>query len=87
MNHNRIAVTKPVQLPATNPTRPSLMPITDHPSEIMRGYNLEKIEELNTRLTRLNLMENAREISAICHEIIRAKNELIKISRRTGYIA
>ncbi len=55
--------------------------------EIMRGYNLERIQELSIRLRGLNLMENAREISAVCHEIIRAKKALNKLNLKAGYLA
>jgi hypothetical protein len=55
--------------------------------ETMRGYYLEKVQDLEFRLKDLNLMENAREITAICHEIIRAKKVLKKLNMRTGYLA
>lgn len=44
--------------------------------EMLQGYYREKLQELQHRLRSLNLMENAREISAICVEIIRAKKVL-----------
>lgn len=52
--------------------------------EIMRGYYLEKIEELNNRLRELNLMENAREIATVCNEVIRAKKALYQLNSKTG---
>lgn len=55
--------------------------------EILRGYYLENIQELNNRLQGLNLLENAREITALCHEIIRAKKALSRLNVRTGYLA
>ncbi len=57
----------------------------DNSWEVLRGYYLEKIQELNNRLRELNIMENAREISAICHEIIRAKKTLCKLNLKPGY--
>lgn len=57
------------------------------PLGVMSGYYLEKIEELNSRLDDLNLQENAREISTVCHEIIRAKKALRKLSINCGYLA
>lgn len=83
MNHNHTAAAMSAQQSAA----PATMPQTGNSFDIMRGYYLEKIQESNARLNRLNLMENAREISAICHEIIRAKKELMKLSMRKGYIA
>ena len=65
---------------------PALMNLGDS-LEIMRGYNLERIQELSIRLRGLNLMENAREISAVCHEIIRAKQALNILNRKAGYLA
>jgi hypothetical protein len=55
--------------------------------EVLQGYYLEKIQELNNRLRELNIMENAREISGVCHEIIRAKKALQKLNTKTGYLA
>ncbi|MBO9564491.1 MAG: hypothetical protein J7621_17055 [Niastella sp.] len=55
--------------------------------EVLQGYYLEKIQELNNRLRELNIMENAREISGVCHEIIRAKKTLQKLNTKTGYLA
>ena len=55
--------------------------------EVMSGFYLERIQELETCLKRLTLLENAREITALCHEIIRAKNALNALSIKTTYIA
>lgn len=73
-------------LPIDGITSPALVNLGDS-LEIMRGYNLERIEELSIRLRGLNLMEDAREISAVCHEIIRAKKALNKLTLKTGYLA
>lgn len=54
---------------------------------VMSSYYLEKIQEHNERLQQLNLLEDAREIATICHEIIRAKKALCKLSIRAGYLA
>lgn len=86
MNHNHTAPRTSAHQPAFN-TSAATTPQTGQTTDMMRGYYLEKIQELNIRLTGLNLMENAREISAICHEIIRAKKGLIKMSRQTGFTA
>ncbi|WP_276480612.1 hypothetical protein [Paraflavitalea pollutisoli] len=80
MNHNQPALPTSSQQSAINKLAAST-PHNGNNIDMMRGYYVEKIQELNTQLTRLNLMENAREISAICHEIIRAKKGLTKLSR------
>lgn len=82
--------------PATAPKAPSLAFIQnstpavvvrmDSSCEVLRGYYLEKIQELSNRLQPLNIMENAREISALCHEIIRAKKALQQLNTQTGYL-
>lgn len=54
---------------------------------VMSSYYLEKIQELNERLRQLNLLEDAREIATVCHEMIRVKKALRKLSTRTGYLA
>ena len=59
----------------------------DNSWEALRGYYLEKVQELNNRLRELNIMENAREISTICHEITQAKKTLYKLNLKTGYLA
>jgi hypothetical protein len=73
-------------LPIESSPPPALKNLGDS-LEIMRGYNLERIQELSIRLRDLNLMENAREISAVCHEIIRAKKVLHKLNMKAGYLA
>ncbi|AXY77076.1 hypothetical protein D3H65_25180 [Paraflavitalea soli] len=81
------SIAKPVPAPAIDRnTSPVLLNLGDS-LEIMRGYNLERIQELSIRLRGLNLMENAREISAVCHEIIRAKQALNKLIMKAGYQA
>jgi hypothetical protein len=55
--------------------------------EVLQGYYLEKIQELNNRLQQLNIMENALEISGICHEIIRAKKALHRLNIKASYLA
>ena len=55
--------------------------------DMLRGFYLEKLQELNHRLQDLNLMENAREISTTCLEIIRAKKILNSLNLKTGYQA
>lgn len=87
MKRQHPAITKKVPaLAIEGGTSPILLNIEDS-WEVMRGYYLEKVQELNSRLKGLNLMENAREITAVCHEIIRAKKVLSKLNIRTGYLA
>ena len=69
-----------------NSTSPFLFNTADA-WNVMSSYYLEKIQEHNERLQQLNLLEDAREIATICHEIIRAKKALWKLSIRTGYLA
>lgn len=73
-------------IPMDSSISPSILNMGDS-LEILRGYNLERIQELNIRLRELNLMENAREITAVCHEIIRAKRALNKLTMKAGYLA
>lgn len=54
---------------------------------VMSSYYQEKIQQHNERLQQLNLLEDAREIATVCHEIIRTKKALYKLSVRTGYLA
>jgi hypothetical protein len=66
---------------------PSVVIRMDTSWEVLQGYYLEKIQELNNRLRELNIMENAREISSVCYEIIRAKKALQKLNIKTGCLA
>jgi hypothetical protein len=47
--------------------------------EVMEDYYREKIQVLNASLHQLNILDNAREIAFICHEITVAKEGLEKV--------
>lgn len=51
--------------------------------EIQQLYHLAKIKQLESTLNELNLLENAREIEAICKQIIAIKELLRKIMQVT----
>ena len=87
MRRQQPAITKKAPaLTVERSTTPILLNMGDS-WDILRGYYLEKIQELNNRLQGLNLQENAQEITALCHEIIRAKRALNKLNVRAGYMA
>jgi hypothetical protein len=46
--------------------------------EVMEYYYRGKIQELEQSLSRLNLLDNAREIASLCKEIVRIKEVLQK---------
>lgn len=52
--------------------------------EVMEYYYRGKIQELEQSLSRLNILEHAREISALCKDIVRAKEVLQKIIMKKG---
>lgn len=87
MDHRQTTTILLAQSLAAASNKPANPPATAPAPDMIRGYYLEKIQELEARLIKLNLMENAREISAICIEIIRAKKVLIRISLPTGFVA
>jgi hypothetical protein len=47
--------------------------------EVMEYFYRGKIQELEQSLSRLNLLDNAREIAGLCKEIVRIKEVLQKI--------
>jgi hypothetical protein len=55
--------------------------------EVMRSYYFEKIQELESRLKALTLLDNAREICTLCNEIIRAKRSMCRLNMKGGYFA
>lgn len=87
MDHRQTMTFLLAQSLAATGNKPASPPVTAPAPDMIRGYYLEKIQELEARLTKLNLMENAREISAICREIIRAKKALLRITAPAGFIA
>lgn len=81
---------QPAKIAAIHAIKENISPVSwrrGDSLEVMRGYYLEKIEELSSRLRGLNLQENAREITALCHEIIRAKRGLYQLTVGAGYLA
>jgi hypothetical protein len=48
--------------------------------EVMEYYYRGKIQELEQSLSKLNLLDNAREIAVVCKEIVRIKELLQKIT-------
>jgi hypothetical protein len=52
--------------------------------EVMEYYYRGKIQELEQSLSRLNILEHAREISGLCKDIVRAKEVLHKIIIKKG---
>jgi hypothetical protein len=52
--------------------------------EVMEYFYRGKIQELEQSLTKLNLLENAREIASLCKEIVRNKAVLQKIIIKKG---
>lgn len=52
--------------------------------EVMEYYYRGKIQELEQSLSRLNILEHAREISSLCKEIVRTKEVLQKIIIKKG---
>jgi len=57
----------------------SLQMIMADSVEVMEYYYRGKIQELEQSLSQLNLLDNAREISSLCKEIVRTKEILQKI--------
>jgi hypothetical protein len=55
--------------------------------EVMRSYYFERIQELEARLKGLTLLDNAREICAVCHEIIRTKRSMCRLNMKGRYLA
>jgi hypothetical protein len=52
--------------------------------EVMEYYYRGKIQELEQSLAQLNILENAREISGLCKDIIRTKDVLHKVILKKG---
>jgi hypothetical protein len=47
--------------------------------EVMEYYYRGKIQELEQSLSRLNLLEHAREIASLCKDIVRIREVLQKV--------
>jgi hypothetical protein len=60
-----------VRIPVQSPEI-TLLSIGQIPS-LMKGYYLERIEELQANLKQLNLLDNTCQITRLCHEIIRVQ--------------
>jgi hypothetical protein len=52
--------------------------------EVMEYYYRGKIQELEQSLSRLNLLENAREIASLCKDVVRIKEVLQKVIINKG---
>jgi hypothetical protein len=52
--------------------------------EVMEYYYRGKIQELEQSLARLTILEDAREVSCLCKDIMRTKEMLYKIIRKKG---
>lgn len=87
MKHQHQATVKPASNLSTETKRTALFSGNAEEFDMLRGYYLEKLQELNHRLQGFNLMENAREISTTCREIIRAKKILTSLNFSREYQA
>jgi predicted nucleic acid-binding protein len=52
--------------------------------EVMEYYYRGKIQELEQSLSRLNILEHAREIASLCKDIVRIKEVLQKVIIKKG---
>ena len=52
--------------------------------EVMEYYYRGKIQELEQSLSKLNILEHAREIASLCKDIVRTKEVLRKIIIKKG---
>jgi hypothetical protein len=52
--------------------------------EVMEYYYRGKIQELEQSMAQLTILENAREISSLCQEVVRTKEILQKIFIKKG---
>jgi hypothetical protein len=52
--------------------------------EVMEYYYRGKIQELEQSLSRLNILEHAREIASLCKDIVRIKEVLQKVIINRG---
>lgn len=55
--------------------------------EVMEDYHREKVQVLERTLQNLNLLENAREITFLCREVILVKAALDRICQRRQFLA
>ena len=66
-------------------------PFHSHPLgdslEVMENYHREKVEVLERTLRNLNLLENAREITFLCREVIQVKAAILNITQRRRLLA
>lgn len=54
---------------------------------LLSGYYLERVEELKTDLCQLNLLDNAKQISRLCREIMHMQKTLCQMNRQQQGIA
>ena len=52
--------------------------------EVMEYYYRGKIQELEQSLSRLNLLDHAREIASLCKDIVRIREVLQKVIIKKG---
>ena len=72
--HSSISKSNPVSAKEIAPD--SFKMIMADSAEVMEYYYRGKIQELEQSLSRLNILENPREIASLCKEIVRIKEML-----------
>jgi hypothetical protein len=80
--HSSVSKSNPVS--ANELALESFQMIMADSEEVMEYYYRGKIQELEQSLAKLNLLENAREITSLCKEIVRNKTILQKIIIKKG---
>ena len=78
MRQQRASVNKSNSVSPTEIAPESFQLVMADSVEVMEYYYRGKIQELEQSLSRLNILEHAREIASLCKDIVRIKEILIK---------
>ena len=84
MRQQHSSISKSNPFSAKEITPESFKMIMADSAEVMEYYYRGKIQELEQSLSRLNILEHAREIASLCKDIVRIKEVLQKVIINRG---
>jgi hypothetical protein len=79
MRQQHSSISKSDTVSSNETAHNSFQPIMADSVEVMEYYYRGKIQLLEQSLSQLNIMDNAREITGLCKEVVRTKEVLQKI--------
>jgi hypothetical protein len=86
MRQQHSSISKSDTVSSNETAHHSFQPILADSVEVKEFYYKGKIQELEQALTKLNILDNAREIAGLCKDIVRTKEilQLIRTKKEGG---